>query len=103
MIGRHLTTQNRVKPPKKPKKDKGYHKDEGDRLQRITGKANLPESSKACTTRDFIYWLKQVQQQSKSASLTRLHLTVDMSSDNNLDGWNWKQFKGRLSNSLGRP
>jgi hypothetical protein len=30
MIGRHLTTKNREKPPKKPKKDKGYHKDEGD-------------------------------------------------------------------------
>jgi hypothetical protein len=55
MIGRHLTTQNRVAPPKKPKKDKGHHKDEGDRQQRITGKAVLPESSKACTTRVFIY------------------------------------------------
>jgi hypothetical protein len=50
MIGRHLTTQNRVKPPPKPKKDKGHHKDEGDRQQRITGKTVLPESSKACTT-----------------------------------------------------
>jgi hypothetical protein len=39
MIGRHLTTQNRVAPPKKPKKDKGHHKDEGHRQQRITGKA----------------------------------------------------------------
>jgi hypothetical protein len=55
MIGRHLTTQNRVKPPKKPKKDKGHHKDEGDRHQRITVKTVLPESSKACTTRAFIY------------------------------------------------
>jgi hypothetical protein len=55
MIGRHLTTQNRVKPSKKPKKDKGHHKDEGDRQQRITDKAVLPESSKACTTRAFIY------------------------------------------------
>jgi hypothetical protein len=81
MIGRHLTTQNRVTPPKKPKKEKGHHKDEGNRQQRITGKATLPESIKACTTK-----LKQVQQQSRSASLTRLHLIVDMSSDNNLDG-----------------
>jgi hypothetical protein len=55
MIGRHLTTQNRVKPPKKPKKDKGHHKNEGDRQQRITGKAIFPESSKACTTMAFIY------------------------------------------------
>jgi hypothetical protein len=55
MIGRHLTTQNRVMPPKKHKKDKGHHKDEGDRQQRITGNAVLPESSKACTTRAFIY------------------------------------------------
>jgi hypothetical protein len=55
MIGRHLTTSNRVKPPKKPKKDKEHHKDEGNRQQRITGKAFLPESSKACTTRAFIY------------------------------------------------
>jgi hypothetical protein len=55
MIRRHLTTQNRVKPPKKPKKDKGHHKDEGNRQQRITGKAVLLESSKACTTRAFIY------------------------------------------------
>jgi hypothetical protein len=55
MIGRHLTTQNRVKPPKKSKKDKGHHKDEGDRQQRITGKAVLPESSKVFTTRAFIY------------------------------------------------
>jgi hypothetical protein len=55
MLGRHLTTQNRVKPPKKPKKDKGHHKDEGNRQQRITGKTVLPESSKACTTRAFIY------------------------------------------------
>jgi hypothetical protein len=39
MIGRYLTTQNRVKPPKKPKKDKGHHKDEGNRQQRIIGKA----------------------------------------------------------------
>jgi hypothetical protein len=55
MIGRHLTTQNRVKPPKKPKNDKGHHKDEGDRQQAITVKAFLPESRKACTTRAFIY------------------------------------------------
>jgi hypothetical protein len=55
MIGRHLTTQNRVKPPKRPKKDKGHHKDEGDRQQRITGKAVFPESSKACTT-----WLSSI-------------------------------------------
>jgi hypothetical protein len=55
MIGRHLTNQNRVAPLKKPKKNKGHHKDEGDRQQRITGKAILPESSKACTTRAFIY------------------------------------------------
>jgi hypothetical protein len=34
MIGRYLTTQNRVKPPQKPKKDKGHHKNEGDRQQR---------------------------------------------------------------------
>jgi hypothetical protein len=86
MIGRHLTTQNWVAPPKKPKKDMGHHQDEGDRQQRITGKAALPEISKTCTTRAFIYYLKQVQQQSRSASLTRLHPTVDMSSDNNLDG-----------------
>jgi hypothetical protein len=58
MIGSHLTTQNRVKPTKKPKKDKKHHKDEGNREQRITGKTVLPESSKACTTRDFIYSLK---------------------------------------------
>jgi hypothetical protein len=55
MIGRHSTTQNRVAPPKKPKKDKGHHKDEGNRQQRITGKAVLPESSKAYTTGAFIY------------------------------------------------
>jgi hypothetical protein len=55
MIGRHLITQNRVMPPKKPKKDKRHHKDEGDRQQRITDKAILPESSKACITRAFIY------------------------------------------------
>jgi hypothetical protein len=55
MIGRHLTTPNRAVPPQKPKKDKRHHKDEGDRQQRITGKAVLPESSKACTTRAFIY------------------------------------------------
>jgi hypothetical protein len=41
----------------KPKKDKGHHKDEGERQQRITmtGKAVLPESSEACTTRAFSY------------------------------------------------
>jgi hypothetical protein len=55
MIERHLTTQNRVKPPKKPKKDKGHHKDEDNRQQRIVVKAVLPESSKVCTTRAFIY------------------------------------------------
>jgi hypothetical protein len=55
MKGRHLTTQSRAKPPQKPKKDKGHHKDEGNRQQRITGKTVLPESSKACTTRAFIY------------------------------------------------
>jgi hypothetical protein len=55
MIGRHLITQNRVAPPKKPKKDKGHHKDEGDRQQRITGKAIFSESSKACITMVFIY------------------------------------------------
>jgi hypothetical protein len=46
MIGRHLTTQSRVKPPKKPKKDKGHHYDEGDKRQRIIGKAILLERSK---------------------------------------------------------
>ena len=46
MIGRHLTTQSRVKPPKKPKKDKGHHYDEGDKQQRIIGKAILLECSK---------------------------------------------------------
>jgi hypothetical protein len=55
MIGWHLTIQNRLMPPKKPKKDKGHHKDERNRKQRITGKAILPESSKASTTRAFIY------------------------------------------------
>jgi hypothetical protein len=56
MIGRHLTTQNRVAPPKKPKKDKGHHKGEGNIQQRITaGKAVLPESNNAFTTRAFIY------------------------------------------------
>jgi hypothetical protein len=56
MIGRHLTTQNRVKPPKKPKKDKGHYEDEGDRQQRITGKTIFPESSKHVrTTMVFIY------------------------------------------------
>jgi hypothetical protein len=54
MIGRHLTTQNRVTPPKKPKKDKGHHKDEGNRQQRINGKAAHSESSKARTTRAFM-------------------------------------------------
>jgi hypothetical protein len=34
MIGRHLTTQNREMPPKKPKKDKGHYKDEGDTQHR---------------------------------------------------------------------
>jgi hypothetical protein len=38
-----------------PKKDKGNHKDKGNREQRITGKAILPENSKACTTRAFVY------------------------------------------------
>jgi hypothetical protein len=46
MIGRHLTAQSRVKPPKKPKKDKGHHYDEGDKQQRIIGKAILLERSK---------------------------------------------------------
>ena len=46
MIGRHLTTQSRVKPPKKPKKDKGHHYDEGNKRQRIIGKAILLERSK---------------------------------------------------------
>jgi hypothetical protein len=55
MTRRHLTTQNRVKPPKKPKKDKGHHKDEDDGQQRTTDKTILPESSKECTTRAFIY------------------------------------------------
>jgi hypothetical protein len=55
MIERHLTTQNRVKHPKKPKIDKGHHKDEGGRQQRITGNIVLPESSKAYITRAFIY------------------------------------------------
>jgi hypothetical protein len=55
MIGRHLTTQHRLAPPKKPKKDKGHHKDESNRQQRITGKAVFPENSKACTTMAFIY------------------------------------------------
>jgi hypothetical protein len=86
MIGRHLTTQNKVAPPKKPKKGKGHHKDDRDRQQRITGKAIFPESSKACTTMAFIYRLKQVQQQSRSASLPRLHPTIDISLDNSLDG-----------------
>jgi hypothetical protein len=54
-IGMHLTTQNRVVPPKMPKKDEGHHKDKGKKQQRITGKANPPENSKACTTRAFIY------------------------------------------------
>jgi hypothetical protein len=53
MIGRHLTTQNM--PPKKPEKDKGHHKDEGNRQQRITSKTVFPENSKACTTMAFIY------------------------------------------------
>ena len=57
MIGRHLTTQNRVKPPKKLQKNKGHHKDEGDRQQRIIVKAVVPESIKACncTAMVFIY------------------------------------------------
>jgi hypothetical protein len=38
-----------------PKKDEGHHKDKGNRQQRITGKATLPENSKACITRAFIY------------------------------------------------
>jgi hypothetical protein len=50
MIGRHLTTQNRVAPPKYLKRKKGCHKDEGNRQQRITGKVVIPENSKACTT-----------------------------------------------------
>jgi hypothetical protein len=62
MIGRHLTTQNRVMPPKKPKRDKGHHKDESNRQQRITGKAVLPESSKACTIELSAVSMKQVQQ-----------------------------------------
>jgi hypothetical protein len=32
-----------------PKKDEANHKDEGNRQQRATGKAILPENSKACT------------------------------------------------------
>jgi hypothetical protein len=55
MIGRHLTIKNRVTSPKKPKKDKGHLKDESNIQQRITGKAVLLESSKACTTRAFNY------------------------------------------------
>jgi hypothetical protein len=62
MIGRHLTTQNRVTPPQKPKKDKGHHKVEGDRQQRITGKAILSENSKACTIELSAISMKQVQQ-----------------------------------------
>jgi hypothetical protein len=46
MIGRHLTTQNRVAPPKKPKKDKGHHKDKGNRQQRITGKLFFLKAAK---------------------------------------------------------
>jgi hypothetical protein len=85
MIGKHLTTQNRVMPPKKPNKDKGHHKDKGNRQQRITGKALLPKSSNTCTIELSSISMKQVQQ-SRSASLTRLHTTADMSSDNNLEG-----------------
>ncbi len=36
------------------------------------------------------------------ASLTRLHPIIDMSLDDNLQGYNWKQFKGRCLTSLGR-
>jgi hypothetical protein len=47
MIGRHLTTQNRVTPPKMPKKDKGHHKDEADRPQRSTqAKLFFPKAAK---------------------------------------------------------
>jgi hypothetical protein len=50
-----------------PKKDKGHHKDEGNRQQKIAGKAVLPENSKACTTR----WMstKQVQQSSLAGNV----------------------------------
>jgi hypothetical protein len=58
IIGRHLTTQNRVMPPQKPKKDKGHH----NMRMRVTHEAKdnqaitvLPENSKACTTRAFVY------------------------------------------------
>jgi hypothetical protein len=54
MIGRHLTTQSRVTPPKMPKKDMGHHKKDGNRQQRIN-RAVLPENSNACTTRACIY------------------------------------------------
>jgi hypothetical protein len=56
IIGRHLTTQNRIAPPKMPKKDKGHHK------MKVTHNAKdkqaklfFSEISKACTTKDFIY------------------------------------------------
>jgi hypothetical protein len=61
MIQRHHTTQNRVTPPKIPKKDKGHHKDEGNRQERITGKAVLPESSIAPQELSAIS-MKQVRQ-----------------------------------------
>jgi hypothetical protein len=43
-----------------PKKDKGHHKDEGNRQQRVTGKAFLPENSKACSKELSSNNMKQV-------------------------------------------
>ena len=75
MIGRHLTTKNRVAPPKKPKKDKGHHKDDGNIQQMITDKAVLPENSKACTTRAFIYqYEKGAAKQKLALQQTSYHL-----------------------------
>jgi hypothetical protein len=67
MIGRHLTTQNRVMPPKMPKKDKGHHKmtvthnakDKQAKLFFLKAARHVPQELSSII-------MKQVQQQSRS-------------------------------------
>jgi hypothetical protein len=65
-----------------PKKNKGHHKDDGNIQQRITDKAVLPENSKACTTRAFIYQYEKGAAKQKLAQLD--FITPLTSSDDNL-------------------
>jgi hypothetical protein len=77
MIGRHLNTQNRVVPLKCQKKDKGHHKDEQAKLFFLKTAKQVPQQLSSIS-------MKQVQQ--SRSSLTRLHPTIDMTSDDNLEG-----------------